>query len=48
MDKIDDKEMAQLTEANTIEWIIPTKNTMINVEDFISGSDSNYKDKYDY
>ena len=48
-DKIDDDELAQLTEANTIEWIIPTKNTMINVEDFISGNiESNYIDENGY
>lgn len=48
-DKIDDDELAQLTEANTIEWIVPTKNTMINVEDFISGNiESNYIDENGY
>ena len=48
-DAIDDDELAQLTEANTIEWIIPTKNTMIEVEDYISGNiERNYIDENGY
>lgn len=40
---------SQLTEANTIEWIIPTQNTMINIEDYISGNvEQNYVDSNGY
>lgn len=47
-DDIEDDQMAELTEASSIEWIIPSQNTMIDVEDFISGNEeANYeKDGY--
>ena len=35
-DDIDDNLMAELVEAESIEWIIPAENTMIEVKDFIS------------
>lgn len=46
--KADDEASAELVEASSIEWIIPSSNTMIDVEDFISGNiDANYeKDGY--
>lgn len=47
-DNIKDDQMAELTEASSIEWIIPSQNTMIDVKDFISGNEeANYeKDGY--
>ena len=47
-DDIKDDQMAELTEASSIEWIIPSQNTMIDIEDFISGNEeANYeKDGY--
>lgn len=44
-DDIEDDQMAELTEASSIEWIIPSQNTMIDVEDFIS-ADYDEKDGY--
>lgn len=44
-DDIKDDQMAELTEASSIEWIIPSQNTMIDVEDFIS-ADYYEKDGY--
>ena len=44
-DDIEDDQMAELTEASSIEWIIPSQNTMIDVEDFIS-ADYYEKDGY--
>lgn len=44
-DDTEDDQMAELTEASSIEWIIPSKNTMIDVEDFIS-ADYDEKDGY--
>lgn len=44
-DNIEDGQMAELTEASSIEWIIPSQNTMIDVEDFIS-ADYEEKDGY--
>lgn len=48
-DDIENDQMAELTEASSIEWIIPSENTMIDVEDFISGNEeANYKDENGY
>lgn len=44
-DDIENDQMAELTEASSIEWIIPSQNTMIDVEDFIS-ADYDEKDGY--
>lgn len=35
-DDVDDNEMAELIEAESIEWIIPAENTMIDVSGFFS------------
>ena len=47
-DNIPDDEMAELVEAESIEWIIPTKNTMIDINHLVDGAQETYIDDNGY